>query len=145
MLQQTLRTKVHLLQAPRISIVTCKPRYYLVCIVLLTPFLLKPALASSNPPRSAPSAYLRVSYLSLLLYQKTLTTLGLNTSEFTNIFATKINKIEADVDGLKGDIKTLEYSMRAKLVEYALNQARQTSQLYFHSICGVSLAPYIIY
>jgi hypothetical protein len=178
MLQQTLRTKVHLLQAPRISILTCKPRYYLVCIVLLTPFLLKPALASSNPPRSAPSAYLRVSYLSLLLYQKTPTTLGLNTNEFTNVFATKINKIEADVNGLKGDVSTLKTDIRElgvrlersmterlgghalnqekklsqhtlnqekKMSQHTLNQAKQITELYFHSICAVSLTPYIVY
>lgn len=27
--------------------------------------------------------------------------------------------------------------MKAQLAKYALNQSRQTSQLYFHSICGV--------
>lgn len=110
MLQQTLRTKVHLLQAPRVSVVTSYTRLF-----------------QSSQIRTFRSST------------------RLNTNEFTNVFATKVNKVEADVDDLKGDIKTLEYSMKAQLAKYALNQARQTSQLYFHSICGVSPAPYIIY
>lgn len=52
----------------------------------------------------------------------------LNTNEYTDVFATKINKVEADVSALKTDIKKLEYSMKEQLAGYALNQQKQLSQ-----------------
>jgi len=124
MLQRTLRTKVHLLQAPRISIRTFRS-------------------STRKLPLTA-------------LIAKTLTTLGLNTNEFTDVFATKINKIEADVGGLKGDVSALktdirelglrfERSMTEQLAGHALNQEKKITRLHFHSFCGVSLTPYVIY
>jgi len=124
MLQRTLRTKVHLLQAPRISIRTFR-----------------------SSTRKLPL---------IALIAKTLTALGLNTNEFSDVFATKINKIEADVNGLKGDVSALrtdirelgvrlERSMTERLGGHALNQEKKITELYFHSICAVSLTLYIVY
>ena len=171
MLQQTLRTKVHLLQAPRIT-----------------------RLFHSQIHRSQIRTF-RSSTRKLpltALIAKSLTTLGLNTNEFIDVFATKIDKLKADVDGLKGDISTLKqdvsalktdikelgHSMKEQLARCVLNQEKLSpqhgpnqerlfsqftlrqeklfsqltlrqeklfSQLYFRFLFGVGLTPYIIY
>ena len=95
MLQQTLRTKVHLLHPPRISIRTFR-------------------LSTRKLPLTA-------------LIAKILTTLGRNT-DFTDRFATKIDKLEGDVSSLKSDIKELgpklEHNMKEQLAGYALKQEK---------------------
>ena len=114
MLQQTLRTKVHLLQAPRIT-----------------------HLFHSQIHRSQIRTF-RSSTRKLpltALIAKTLTSLGLNTNEFTDVFATKIDKLKADVDGLKGDVSALKtdirelgHSMKEQLSRCVLNQEKLFSQ-----------------
>lgn len=171
MLQQTLRTKVHLLQAPRIT------------------RLFHCSQIHRSQIRTFRSSTRKLPLAALIA--KALTTLGLNTNEFTDVFATKIDKLKADVDGLKGDVSTLkqdvsalktdikepEHSMKEQSVRRVFNQEKPFSQitlslkeqlsqltlqeeklfsqltlnlekhlsrLYWHGLFGVSLTPYII-
>src|SRR6266571_4765314 len=113
---------------PRMSMVTCKPRYHLVYIVSLT-------LTFRSSKRKLPLT---------ALIAKILTTLGLSTDGPTNLFATRIDKLEAGFDGLRGDVSALKRdvsSLKADIKElgprlerkYALNQAKQVSDMYFRS------------
>ena len=122
MLQQTLRTKVHLLQAPRITRLFHSSKIY------------------RSQIRTFRSSTRKLPLTALIA--KTLTTLGLNTNEFTDIFATKIDKLKADVDGLKGDVNTLKqdvsalktdikelrHNMKEQLARCVLNQEKLFSQ-----------------
>ena len=122
MLQQTLRTKVHLLQAPRITIRTFR-----------------------SSTRKLPLTALIAKTLTTLGRNTDFDVIANRIDKLER----DVSALKGDVSSLKADIKELgpriERSVEVQLAGHALNQVEQSSRLIYRSICGVSLTLYIIY
>jgi hypothetical protein len=147
MLRQTLRTKVHLCEPPTMM----RQSYQGIYGVFPAYNLLQAPRICRSQIRTFRSSTRKLPLTALIA--KTLTTLGLNTDEFSDLVTTKINQVEVNVDSLKEDVSTLkidvsslkgdvstlktdikdlgtklEYSMKEQLSQYALSQEKQFSQ-----------------